>query len=884
MATSILTTKLFIPASRSKTVPRPRLLERVSDGLTHKLTLISAPAGSGKTTLVSEWATHCGQPVAWLSLDDGDNDSVRFLRYLIMALQSIKPAIGKGILGLLESPQPPPVETLLAALLNDIAALKGDSVLVLDDYHLIDCQPVDEALSYFLEHIPPQMHVIITTRVDPRLPLSRLRARGHMIELRAEDLSFTLSETTEFLNRMMGLNLSREDISELELRTEGWIAGLQLAAISLRGQNDPAGFIRGFSGSHHYVLDYLIEEVIRQQPERIQTFLLCTSILDRMCGSLCDAVMESSIGTGQEILVELEQSNLFIIPLDNERGWYRYHHLFSDLLRQRLNQHPPSLAALPIEMTGSEITAELHIRASKWYEENGLEVEAFQHATAAGDLDRAERLIDGNGMPLHFRGATAPVLHWLESLPRAVLDSRPSLWVTFGAATMISGHPSMVEPKLQTAERLLRDEPSNDRTRDLIGQIAALRSLVAASKNDVETIISQSNFALENLRPDNQSIRTITTFSLGVAYELQNNRSAAAKAYASVFSMAQSSGNFMFMLAALSSLTAVQITENQLHKAHETCHRSIQIVHDPENWLLYDPYYRLAYIHYQWNDLAAAEEHAISCIRLAPQIECGTVVSAEVLLARISAMRGDFAGAADCLKKAAEYSGTRSLVDHTTEVAAAHVNLLIQQGKLEQAAALAETHGMPMEQARIFLARGDARSALAILDSLRWKIMEMDRPDEQLKAMVLQSAAFFADGEKNKAVRMLGDALKMAREGGFIRLFLDEGAVMKSLLTETLRQGIQPEYAGKLLEAFRAERNQPLQKTGDSDQHLIEPLTARELEVLRLISAGLSNREIGERLFLALSTVKGHSRIIYDKLQVQRRTEAIARARELGLL
>lgn len=885
MATPILATKLYVPALRSKTVPRPRLLERLNDGLSHKLILISAPAGSGKTTLVSEWAADCADSVAWLSLDDGDNDTIRFLRYLIVALQSISPVIGKGILGLLDSPQPPPVETLLSVLLNDIASQNKCAALVLDDYHLIDSQPVDEALAYFLEHLPPQMHVIMTTRADPKLPLSRLRARGQMIELRAEDLSFSLSEASEFLNRVMELNLSKEDISELESRTEGWIAGLQLAALSLRGQKDTAGFIRGFSGSHHYVLDYLIEEVIKQQPERVQTFLLCTSILDRMCGPLCDAVMEASASTGHEILLELEKANLFIIPLDNDRGWYRYHHLFADLLRQRLTQKPPLLAALPIEMTGSEIAAELNIRASQWYEESGLEVEAFLHAAAANDLDRAERLIDGKGMPLYLRGTTTPVLHWLETLPRAILDSRPSLWVTFGAATMISGHPSLVEPKLLAAEILLREYKEDDHIRDLIGQIAALRSLVAASKNDAETIIAQSNRALEYLHPDNQTIRTITTFSLGVAYELRNNRPAATDAYTSVFTLTQNSGNFMFMLAALSSLTGLQVAENKLQQAFETCQRSIQIVNDPDNWLLYDPYYRLAGIHYQWNDLAAAEEYARLCIHLAPQIECGTVVSAEVLLARINMVRGDFTDAADCLRKAAEYSGTRSLVDHTTEVAAAHIELLIHQGMLDQAAALAETHGMPLERARIFLASADARSALAILDPLRWKIMEMDQPDEQLKAMVLQSVAFYANGEKNKAVRILGDALVMARDGGFIRLFLDEGIYMEELLTETLGQGIQPDYADRLLAAFRTEKKAPGQNAGSPPvQPLIEPLTARELDVLRLIAAGLSNREICERLFLALSTVKGHSRVIFDKLQVQRRTEAVARARELGLL
>ena len=428
----ILTTKLYIPPPQPRVVLRPRLIERLNEGLHRKLTLISAPAGFGKTTLLSEWvASSCSRPAAWLSLDEGDNDPTRFLAYLVAALQTIAPNIGEGVLGALQSPQPPPTESILTALLNEVTTIPDDLVLVLDDYHVIDARAVDDALDFLLEHLPPRMHLVIATREDPNLPLARLRARGQLTELRAADLRFTPSEAAEFLDQVMGLNLSAEEIAALETRTEGWIAGLQLAALSMRGREDVPGFIKTFTGSHHFVLDYLVEEVLQQQPESVQTFLLRTSILDRLCGPLCDAVLLDLSASGQETLEYLEHANLFLVPLDNERRWYRYHHLFAELLRQRLHQSAAS-------STGDEreSVAELHIRASVWCEDNGLEVEAFQHAAAADDVERAARLVEGGGMPLHFRGAVAPVLSWLESLPTTELDAMPSLWVMYASAML----------------------------------------------------------------------------------------------------------------------------------------------------------------------------------------------------------------------------------------------------------------------------------------------------------------------------------------------------------------------------------------------------------------------------------------------------------------
>ena len=461
MPVPVLATKLFVPPLQPNIVHRPRLIERLNEGLHRQLTLVSAPAGFGKTTLVSEWLAGCGQRAAWLSLDEKDNDPAGFLAYFVAALRTISRNIGDGVLGALQSPGSLPVESILTTLLNEITAVPDDFILVLDDYHVVVARPIDDALAFLVEHLPPRMRLVIATREDPQLPLARFRARGQLTELRAADLRFTTAEAADFLNKVMGLDLAADDIAALEARTEGWIAGLQLAAISMRGHEDAAGFIKSFTGSHRFVLDYLVVEVLQRQSETIQAFLLRTSILDRLCGPLCDAVLGSPSATGQETLEYLERANLFIVPLDNERRWYRYHHLFAELLRQRLHQG----------------AAEYHIRASRWYEDHGLEIEAFQHAAAANDIERAERIIDGKGIPLHFRGAVAAIRGWLASLPKAVLDARPSLGVRYATLSLVAGQTAGVEEKLQAAEAALaaalQGAEPDDKTRDLIGQIAA---------------------------------------------------------------------------------------------------------------------------------------------------------------------------------------------------------------------------------------------------------------------------------------------------------------------------------------------------------------------------------------------------------------------------
>jgi len=882
MSTPILATKLYIPRLRPNVVSRPRLNERLNEGLHRKLTLISAPAGFGKTTLVSQWLAGGPRPIAWLSLDEGDNDPVRFLTYLVAALRTVAPNIGEGVLGVLHSPQPPPSEAILTALLNDLTTIPDHFILVLDDYHVIDAKPIDQALTYLVEHLPPQMHLVIATREDPQLPLARLRARGYLTEVRAVDLRFTPSEAAAFLNQTMGLTLSAQDIAALETRTEGWIASLQLAALSLQGHEDATGFIKSFTGSHHFVLDYLLEEVLGQQPESVQTFLLRTSILDRFCGPLCDAVVLDPSISGQATLEYLEHANLFIIPLDDERRWYRYHHLFADLLRQRLHQ---STASSPGD-EGSGM-AELHLRASLWYEDHGLSLEAFHHAAAAHDVERAARLVEGDGMPLHFRGAVTPVLHWLESLPKTALDARPVLWVMYASALTMTGFLPGVEPKLQSAEAALQGAERDDTTQDVVGQIAAIQAMLASAENQVETIIAQSRRALEYLHPSNLASRTSTLWTLGFASFLQGDRAAARRAYTEAISLSQAAGNIILYIGSTIGLGTIQEADNQLSLAAETYRRVLHLAGDLPQPPACEAHLGLAHVLYEWNDLEAAQQHGQQSVHLARQLEnTDKCVAGEVLLARLKLAQGDVAGAAALLAEAGQSARQHNFVYRIPEVAAAQVLTLLRQGNLAAAAHLAETHGLPLSQARVHLAQGDTSAALAALSPRREQVEARGWQDERLKVMVLQAVALQAHGEQEKAVHLLCDALALAEPGGFIRLFVDEGRPMAQLLSAAEATGMVPDYLGKLLAVFEAEeqKSEATSYLPPPAQSLIEPLSRREVEVLQLIAQGLSNQEISERLVLALETVKGHNKKIFGKLQVQRRTEAVARARELGLL
>ncbi|MDQ2691689.1 MAG: LuxR C-terminal-related transcriptional regulator [Chloroflexota bacterium] len=890
MAVPLLATKLYIPSPGSKIVLRPRLIKRLDEALptgrTAGVTLISAPAGFGKTTLVSEWVASCGRPAAWLSLDEGDNDPARFLSYFVAALRTIASDIGADVPQALQSPQPPSPETILTSLLNEIITIPEDFILVLDDYHVINAKPVEQALTFLVEHLPAQMHLVITTREDPSLPLARLRARGQLTELRAAHLRFTLPEAAEFLNRVMGLQLSPENIAALETRTEGWIAGLQLAALSMQGHHDSEGFIRSFTGSHHFVMDYLVEEVLKQQPETMQTFLLRTSILKRLCGPLCDAVLLNPSTPGQETLEYLERANLFIIPLDNERRWYRYHHLFADLLRQRLDQ---SIA--PSTGEGGDLLNELHIRASRWFEENGLQMEAFQHAAAANDIDRAERLSVGDGIPLHFSGGVTPILEWLDSLPTDVLDARPTLWWRHAALLLINGQTIGVGEKLHAAEaaldRILQGRQPDETTRNLIGRIATARATLALTRYDTEGMLTQSRRALEYLGSDHLFNRASVNWTMGFAYVLLGDRVAARNAFTESISLSQKAGAIFTTILATIGLGQVQELDNELYQAAETYRYIVQLAGDKPQQIIGEAHLGLARALYEWNDLESAERHARQSLHLSRQYESviDRFVVGEVFISRLKLAQGDVAEAAAVLARVEQTVRQNNFVHRMPEVAAAQVILYLRQDNLAAAAHLAQTYNLPTSQARVHLAKGETAAALAVLGSWLQHVEARGWKDEQLKALVLRAVALEADSQIDRAVRVLGEALSIAEPGGFIRLFVDEGMAVAQLLAEAAALGIRPDYTEKLLVAFDAEMQKTKENSAPSPvQPLIEPLSPRELEVLRLIAQGLSNYEIGRQLFLALDTVKGHNRRIYDKLQVQRRTEAVARARELGLL
>jgi LuxR family maltose regulon positive regulatory protein len=845
MSLPLLVTKLYIPPPKPGAIVRPRLTTQLTLGLNHKLILISAPAGFGKTTLASEWIASRDHAVAWVSLDEGDSDVTRFLTYFVLAIQGVVPGFGAGTLDLVRLPQAAPTDSILTALVNEISTLPCNVVIVLDDYHAIDSRSVDQALGFLLDNLPPQLHIAMTTREDPQLPLARLRARGQLTELRAADLRFTAPEAAEFLE---GLDLSVEDIDALEQRTEGWIAGLQLAAISMQGHQDTSNFIHSFTGSHRFVMDYLVEEVLNQQPERVQQFLLQTSVLDRMCGALCDAVLLDQPGSGQATLEYIERTNLFLVPLDNERRWYRYHHLFSELLRQRLGA---------ISASGDVVDVpELHVRASGWFEENGFELDAFRHATEANDLALAERLIAGKGAPLYLRGGAGQVLSWLESLPVQSFETSPSLCVMFAGVLSIVGQVTRVEAKLLAAEAAMQGSVEDEEMRDL--------------------------------RPDNAPARSGSNWQLGLAHLYQKNRSEARVALAEAIAGSETSGNVHVNILATTCLGSIQESDNQLHLANRTYRRALQLIGEPPGPVACEAHVGLARISYEWNDLEAAQQHGDLSVRLARQIEIPSVVASELLLARLQLAHGDADGAIASLAQTEHLVRDRKFWFRLPEVVSAQVLALIRQGSLSEATHLAQTHDLPLSRARVALAEGDASSTLALLAPLREEAEARKWHDERLTIIVLEALAYQTNGEPDMAVRLLADALAFAEPGGFIRRFVDEGLAIAQLVTAAAARGLLPEYTARLMAAFEAElpTSGTLSTVPESGgvHSLIDPLSQRELEVLQLIAQGLSNDEIAERLFLALSTVKGHNRVIFGKLDVQRRTEAVARARELGIL
>lgn len=908
MAASVLATKFFIPLLPPKVVARSRLVKQLSDGLTtgHKLTLISAPAGFGKSTLVSEWIVNCGQQAAWLSLDENDNDPVRFLIYVISALQKISPNLGAGLLDALQSPQSPPIETVSTALLNEITILSNNFILVLDDYHLTDSKSVDDALTFLIDNLPPQMHLVITTREDPALPTPRLRARNQLTEIRASDLRFTPSEAAEFLNQVMGLNLTEEEVAALDKRTEGWIAGLQLAALSMKGQQDVHGFIQAFAGDHRYIVDYLVEEVLRRQPEPVRNFLLQTSILERLNGPLCDAV---TIQPGSKSKLEqLQRGNLFLIPLDDKREWYRYHHLFADVLNIHLMAEQP------------EQVPALHERASQWHEQNGLTADAIRHVLAAKNFKRAAELIE-KAIPLMRQSRQEPtLLGWLKSLPEEIFQDHPVLNINYAGTLLQNGQFDGVESRLREIEQWLatpediRRQPiyvDEDDFQRLPSSVHMYRAAIALVKGDVTNATSHASKVLELAREDDDFPRGAASSLVGLASWTSGDLEAAYQMFAKGMSHLQNVGYISDVIGGSVTMADIRTTQGRLREAMGIYERGLQLATKQGTPALRgaaDMHVGMSGLYYERNELNIAEQHLLKSRELG---ELNGLPKNpyrwRAAMARIQEVYGNPDEALDLLNEA-EPLYRSDFSPNVRPVEALRVRVWIKQGELEKAIAWANEKKLSIEEdpsylrefeqitfARILLsqyqsvhAENSLNDTLGLLERLLKAAESGGRNGSVIEILVLQALAYQMQEDVPAALSVLERALKLAEPEGYIRMFVDEGADMETILREVAARKIMLEYTSKLLAAFESERKGIGEETSPSaapvSGSLIEPLSQRELDILRLFKTELSGPEIAQELVIALSTVRTHTKSIYNKLNVNNRRAAVKRAIELGLM
>ena len=906
-ASSLLATKFYVPKLRRGVVARPRLSERLSRGVESKLTLVSAPAGFGKTTLLAAWlaATPAGRrSVAWLSLDQADNHPVSFWTYLIAALQTVVPGVGASALVLLHEPQPPPIETILARLLNELGAESNDIVLVLDDEHMVDALDIQGGMAFLLEHLPPRIHLVIATRADPALPLARLRGRGELVEIRATDLRFTPDEAAAYLNDVMDLDLTAQDIAALEGRTEGWIAALQLAALSIQGRDDIAGFIAGFAGDDRYIVDYLVEEVLQRQPDRVRRFLLETSILGRLNGSLCDAVTGQD--DGKAMLEALERGNLFLVPLDDRRRWYRYHQLFADVLRAHLSDEQPD-----------RIPA-LHRRASEWYEQNGERSEAIRHALAGADFERAASLME-RAVPAMRQGREeAAMLVWLEALPDEVIHARPVLGAHYAGTLLSNGRLDGVEARLRDAEGWLDataegpDRPGapsdamvvvdEEEFRRLPGTIAVYRAAQALALGDVAGTMTHARRALDLVAEDDHLLHGSAAGLQALAYWTVGDLETAHRSYVECMASLEKAGHFSDMVGCAIALADIRIAQGRLHDAMRTYERGLQVAMGHGGDALRgaaDMHVGLGNLFRERNDLETASQHLLTNRELGeenglPQNRYRSRVAA----ARIRQAEGDLDGSLELLDEAERlYVGDFS--PDVRPVAAVKARVWIAQGKLSEAEGWAREHGVTTADelryvrefehatlARLLLAQGtrdrsDRRigEAIELTERLLAAAEDGGRNGSAIDILVVQALARYARDDVSGALAALYRAVAMAEPEGYVRVVLDEGPPMATLLKVAAKQTNPTSYVRRLLAATVTTEGRTT-----VEQPLIEPLSERELDVLRLLSSDLDGPDIARELVVSLSTVRTHTRNIYAKLGVNSRRAAVSRASELGLL
>jgi LuxR family maltose regulon positive regulatory protein len=886
----LLRTKFYVPPIRSKQIARPRLSDLITGGLDRALILVSAPAGYGKTTLVSSWLKEKDIPSAWLSLDDGDNDPIRFFQYLLAALVPIAPGIEDDLSGLLQGIQPAQFENVINLLANKLASSSDPFVLVLDDLHVLHSEAVLIMLSYLLEHMPPRMHLAILTRTDPPLPLARLRARGQLLDIRADHLRFTQSEIAAFLNEAMGLRLCASDLSAMEKRTEGWIASLQLAALSMQGSQDIHAFVSAFTGSHHYVMDYLVEEVLKLQPKDVSDFLLQTSILERLCGPLCEAVLETegaAAADGQAMLESLEEMNLFTIPLDDERHWYRYHHLFSDVLRKRLEHQ--SRLLLPA----------LHRRASQWYEKNGLISESIQQAITAGDQIRAAHLIEDHGCFLLMSGEVATLLNWTDAIDFQS-EARPWLAIQKAWALALTGDLDRVEPTLQVPEKLLASLERTDEVRTMQGTIAAARAQCANSKGKMHSAAEYARQALE-LLPDcssiSRSIRSVATSILGDASSFNGDVEEAKRAYTEAVRIGREANNLHMVIIASSNIADILVVQGQLHRAADIYTQCLQMAVRPDGQrspLAANIFASMGKLFYEWNRLDDADQYIHQCINLCRQWgDIGMQAYAHALRARLEQARGHPEQAEEAIREAERLIGGNQVSPHLfTQLKSVLARIWLAQGNLDRPSQHIQERGITFKDEipyhreidydlllRLLLARDDYEAAIHLSNRFLHQAEKIGQVDLIIEALILRALALQGKKENEQALEVLEKALTLAQPEGYVRSFLDKGEAMTRLLCQIRSRKSGDSYAAILLSQI----SQTSTMIQPSMQLLAEPLTRREVEVLELIKAGCSNQDIAGQLVISLPTVKRHISNIYTKLGVESRTQAVAIGKELKL-
>lgn len=900
MFISLLSTKLYIPTARQNAVERPRLTEKLMAGLNQPgcFTLLSGPAGFGKTTLLSEFVARLRQAVAWVSLDEGDNDPARFWSYLIAACQMVHAGVGTSVQAMLQSPQPLPADTIPTMLINDLASLDRELVLVLDDYHAIQDETIHAAFAFLLEHLPGKLHIVVSTRVDPPWPLARFRARNQLIEVRARDLRFTSEEAASFLNRMMGLNLTTEDVAALEARTEGWIAGLQLAALSMQGRSDTAGFVRAFTGSHVFVAEYLVEEVLQRQPEDVQAFLLQTSILERLNAGLCEAI--TGRRDGQDVLAALQRANLFVVPLDDEGRWFRYHRLFADLLRARLEY-----------AFSADDIAHLHKAGASWYEKHGFTVEAVNHALAARDFDNAARMIAENANPMLTRGELATLMRWIEALPAGVIWLHPQIIIAKVWVLTLTGAARQAELLLQEAEARFESGGETHAKRELSGFAAAIRAFFAMMAGDDPRALELAERAELLLPEDSVHARWLLPYTLGAAYRGQGQYEKAVQAFARQARMGEAYDNLIVWGTGVTGIAIVRRFQGRLREAGETCRQGLHRLADrgaAQSGSLAKLEVPLVEVLREQNELAEAQQRLAGVMARMQGWPMPTdQIHAYLALIELQEAQGDLSGARETLSTAKNLKATHPvLMNLARSVELCEIRLTLESGDIPSAERLmdalqpgssrwVELHDQEqLLLARLRLAQGRLEEADRILSQLASEAEPGERKGTLIEALVLQACVLYLRSRRETALAVLIEALTLAEPEGFVRVFVDAGDVMRQLLAAVARQlatvsdqESRPSaaYIAKLLDAFPTGPVLGVTPySPDQAAGLIEQLTPRELEVLQLVAAGDSNRTIAQKLVITVSAVKKHTANIYGKLSVNSRTQAVARARQLGLL